>query len=52
MTDFASEAQILKMVKQEFLKIVQNINESVSWDESDMCGLLCNLINYKRSFCF
>ena len=54
MTDFAPEAQILEMAKQEFLKIAPNINESISWDQGgmSMSRLSYNFINLKSSLLF
>ena len=39
MADFAPDDQILKMVKNEYLKIVSNINEYISWDQAGISSL-------------
>jgi hypothetical protein len=52
MTDFVPNDQILIMLKQEFVNIAPNINESITWDDGGMCRLSYNLINPKSSFWF
>lgn len=33
MADFAPEAQIMHMVEREFLKIMENEEETITWDQ-------------------
>ncbi|CAF4733012.1 unnamed protein product, partial [Rotaria sp. Silwood2] len=35
MADFAPQTQVLEMVEKEYLKIVSNINDSITWDDAE-----------------
>lgn len=52
MTDYAPESQILQMAREEFVKIAENIQRIISWDQGGMCKSCYNYINAKSLVLF
>lgn len=45
-------AQILEMVKKEFLNKVSSITDTITWDQTGMSRLLYCIINYNYVYFF